>query len=388
MASILRHKWARWALPFLALVAGLLIGWMVLGWWLWPVQWTSESAGASLDPAEREKYLDVVAESYTLNRNAALAQERLAIFAPGEQPVLLQDVRTRVARRLEKTENILVLGDDTHHGYEIWRTDSIMVLAIDREKGQVGVISIPRDLYVDIPGYGQERINVVDYIGDKRNYPGGGPALAARVISDTLGIPTQHYVRVNLNGVIKLVDALGGVTVELDCPLYEKEAKQIEADGTVQWTLWSLPAGKVHLNGSDAKRFVTYRYVTSDFGRSSRQQQLIWALINRAREVNLLPRLPELWSSLAGLYSTDLSLVEVIKLAQFGLDLRPANVHSMQINMDVLKDYTTDDGAMVLVLDDRAALEQAKELLFMRKPIDELGKNKTGEACPPPPELP
>lgn len=385
MRSTFQPKWRRFVLTALALAAGLLIGWLVLGWWLWPVQWTSASVGDSLGPAEREKFLDVVAESYTINRNETLAQERLAMFAPEEQAALLDDVKTRVARRLEKTENILVLGDDSHHGYEIWRTDSMLVVAIDREKGQVGVISIPRDLYVDIPGYGKERINVVDYIGDKRGYPGGGAALAARVISDTLGIPTQHYVRVNLNGVVNLVDALGGVTIELDCPLYEKGGKE-HADGTIEWVYWTLPAGKVHLNGADARKFVTWRYLTSDFGRSSRQQQLIWALIKRAREVNLLPRLPELWSSLSGLYSTDLNLVEVVKLAQFGLDLNPSNIHTLQINMSVLEDYTTDEGAMVLVLGDKAALEREKEQLFMRKSIDRLGKNETGKECPPPPE--
>lgn len=385
MASILQRKWARWALTAFALGAGLLIGWVVLGWWAFPVEWT-DAAALDLSPSVRETYLDVVAESYALNRNVDLAAERLSTFAPEEQPALLADVQTRVARRLERTENILVLGDDTHHGYEIWRTDSIMVVAIDREKGQVGVISIPRDLYVDIPDYGQERINVVDYIGDKRGYPGGGPALVSRVISETLGIPTQHYVRLHLTGLVKLVDALGGVTVHLDCPLYEKEAAKIHADGTIDWVLWSLPAGEVHLNGADARRFATYRLVTSDFGRSSRQQQLIWALRNRAREVDLLPRLPELWASLADLYSTDLSLVDVVKLAQFGMALNAADVHGLQIGMDVLNNFTTAQGAMVLVLDDRAALEQAKEGLFLRKPLDQLGKSETGE-CPPPPEM-
>ncbi len=163
-----------WVSIGVALTAGLLIGWMVFGWWLFPVKWT-DAAGIDLAPGERERYLDVVAESYTLNRDADLARERLSTFAAKEQPELLQDVETRVARRLDKTENILVLGQDQRPGWESWRTDSIMVLAIDHERGQVGIISIPRDLYVDIPTYGSERINITDYVGEKTGYPGGGP---------------------------------------------------------------------------------------------------------------------------------------------------------------------------------------------------------------------
>jgi len=114
-------------------------------------------------------------------------------------------VKNRLAHRLEYTDNYLVLGADQRPGWESWRTDSIMVVAIDPKTEQVGIISIPRDLYVDIPGYGKERINSVDYIGEKKKYPGGGPALAARVISDTLGIPTQHYVRIQMEGLVRLV---------------------------------------------------------------------------------------------------------------------------------------------------------------------------------------
>ena len=127
-----------------------------------------------------------------------------------------------------------MLGQDQRPGWESWRTDSIMVIALDREAGQVGIISIPRDLWVDIPGYpqGQQRINAVDYIGEKMELAGRGPRAGRRAsMSDTLGIPTQHYVRIHLNGLVRLVDALGGVKVTLDCPLYEATPKDAADDG-------------------------------------------------------------------------------------------------------------------------------------------------------------
>jgi LCP family protein required for cell wall assembly len=381
MSSFLQRKWVRIALPIFALVAGLLVGWLAIGWGLWPVQW-SDAVALDLAPSEQQKYLDVVAETYTLNKDAALAQQRLATFPPEEQPALLADVETRVSQRLSKTENILILGQDQRPGWESWRTDSIMVLAIDRENGQVGIVSIPRDLYVDIPTYGKERINITDYVGEKRQYPGGGPALVSRVISDTLGIPTQHWVRIHLNGVVKLVDALGGVDVTLDCPLYEATPKDAQM---TEYVPWSLPAGKVHLDGENARKFVTYRHVTTDFGRSQRQQQLIWALRNRALEVNLLPRLPGLLAAMSDLYATDLSPIDIARLAQFGADLRPSDVHGLQFTTKSLSDYVTEKGEWVLAITDQQALAEEKEMLFLRKPLEKLGQNESGKECPPPP---
>jgi polyisoprenyl-teichoic acid--peptidoglycan teichoic acid transferase len=383
MSAFLQRKWVRVALPLVALIAGILVGWLALGWGLFPVQWTGAWA-LDLAPAAREKYLDVVAESYTLNKDAVLAEQRLATFPPQQQSALLQDVEMRVANRLSRTENILVLGQDQRPDWESWRTDSMIVVAIDREYGQVGIISIPRDLWVNIPGYpeGQQRINAVDYIGEKMEYPGGGPALAAHVVSETLGIPTQHYVRVHLNGLVKLVDALGGVKVMLDCPLYEATPKDAEMK---EYVPWSLPAGESWLDGDSARKFVTYRSVTTDFGRSQRQQQMIWALRNRALEVNLLPRLPELLAAMSNLYATDLTLIDIARLAQFGADLGPSDVHGFQIGMSMLSETVTDSGEWVLTLSDPAALAAEKEKLFLHRPLEKLGKNESGKECPPPP---
>jgi LCP family protein required for cell wall assembly len=368
----------------LSLLAGLLVGWLVIGWWLWPVQWTG-ALPADLGPADTEKYFDLVAESYLLNQDSKLAEQRLASFPASKQKALLEDVKNRLAHRLEYTDNYLMLGADQRPGWESWRTDSIMVVAIDPKTEQVGIISIPRDLYVDIPGYGQERINVVDYVGEKKKYPGGGPALAARVISDTLGIPIQHHVRIQMDGLVRLVDALGGVDVTLDCPLYERTPEESAPKGYIEW---SLPAGTVHLNGDAAKKFATYRYVTTDFGRTQRQQQLIWAIRNRALQGNIIARLPELWKAMSDVFTTDLTLVDAIKLANVGIKLKPSNVHGLVFSPSVMKDFLTDQGAEVLVVKDKAALDKAKEELFFRKTLEELGKSEAGKPkqCPPPPK--
>jgi LCP family protein required for cell wall assembly len=284
---------------------------------------------------------------------------------------------------LHRTENLLVLGVDHRKGDPdpSWRTDTIMVVALDKASDQVGVVNIPRDLWVDIPGYGKGRINQADYLGHLAKYPGGGPALLRRVLTQTLDIPATNYVRIQMDGLVRLVDALGGVTVTLECPLYERTPDEHSPTGM---TDWSLPAGQVWLNGEDAKKFATYRYITSDFGRTRRQQQLLWAIRDRALQLDVIPRIPELWKALADAFSTDLGLLDVIRLARLGATLQPEQIHGMVMGTDTLEPTITEEGAYVLILKDPVKLREQLGKLFEGQPLAELGKKGSG-GCPPPP---
>ncbi len=287
---------------------------------------------------------------------------------------------------LDQTENILILGIDRRPGDFAWRTDTIMVVALDAASNQVGVISIPRDLYVEIPDLGLGRINQADYFGEANRYPGGGgPALLGRVISDTLGIPTQHYARIEMDGLVRLVDALGGVTVTLDCPLYERTPDASSPNGVIDW---NLPAGPVHLDGVTAKKFATYRYATTDFGRARRQQQLIWAIRDRALQVDVIPRLPDLWKALNDTFTTDLGLLDFIKLARLGATLQADKVHGVVLGDDVLDYYVTPEGAWVLVISDYDRIATDKDRLFAARPLAAFNTGGEGGGCPPPPTPP
>lgn len=283
---------------------------------------------------------------------------------------------------LSRTENILVLGTDTRPGPWASRTDTMMVVAIDRKAGQVGIVSIPRDLWVDIPGWGKDRINSADFAGDQIKYKGGGPALARRVVEENLGIPTSNYVRIRQDGLPRLVDAVGGVTVTLECPLYERTPNENSPTGFEDF---SLPAGDVFLDGKTAKKFVTYRYLSSDFSRARRQQQLIWSLRNLSLKLDLIPRIPELWSALQGTFTTDLNLLDVVKLAGLGMELKAENVHSLVLDQEVVTNYTTPGGGAVLVIKDPKLLQQKLANLFNGKSLSELGKGIPG-GCPPAPK--
>lgn len=128
------------------------------------------------------------------------------------------------APSLDKTINILLLGSDRRPNTPNWRTDVMMIIAIDEATKQVGVISLPRDIYVDeIPDHRGNKINVIDYLGEQDEPGGGGPKLLGQIIEDKIGVPIHHYIRFDFEAFKKLVDAMGGVEIEIDCPLYDPQ---------------------------------------------------------------------------------------------------------------------------------------------------------------------
>ncbi|MCX7707857.1 MAG: LCP family protein [Anaerolineae bacterium] len=291
---------------------------------------------------------------------------------------------TIAPKTIWETDNILILGMDQRPGEGAWRTDTIMVAAIDYQASRVGVVSIPRDLWVEIPGYGMGRINQADFQGEYQKYPGGGPALAAKVIEDNLGIPTQHWVRLKLEALPQLVDALGGVTVTLDCPLHELTPDPNNPDAYLSF---DLPAGQVFLDGETAAKFARYRYATSDFSRARRQMQLIWAIRDQALRVDAIPKIPQLWRALANTFKTDLSLLDVIRLARLGAKLDSSQVRGLVFGNKAIQQAVVGGGAQVLKVGDRAELERELSNLFSAPPLALQGREGSSGKCPPPPVI-
>jgi LCP family protein required for cell wall assembly len=270
---------------------------------------------------------------------------------------------------------------DQRPGERGWRTDTIIVVAVDYDAKQVGMVSIPRDLWVDIPGYGMGRINQVDVQGEIQKYPGGGPALAQKVILDTLGIPTKSWVRLRLEALPELVDALGGVTVTLDCPLHELTPDP-KAPDSGRYVRFDLPAGENQMDGATAAKFARYRYASNDFSRARRQQQLIWAIREKALEINIIPKIPELWTTLAKTFKTDLSLLDVIRLARFGAGLSSSQVHGVTFSKAAMTDAKVGPAWVVKVVDP-AQVQKEINSLFAAKSIADQGREGSG-GCPTP----
>ncbi len=283
---------------------------------------------------------------------------------------------------LTQTDNFLLLGTDRRPDRTNWRTDSIMVVGIDHTYGRAAVLSIPRDLYINVPGYGQARINQVDYVGEKiLKIEGGGPALLSQVISQTLGINTKHWARIELRGFADLVDALGGVTVHLDCPFYEL-VYDLDIQG---WTYFELPAGDVLMDGQTAYFFVTLRYLESDFGRARRQRQFLWALRNQALSTDLILRLPELYTAFQQTFSTDLSLLEMVQLARFGLSIDSENVRASALTGNELESYITASGADVLRIADPSRVQNVISNIWSGSSLADAGRHDPN-TCPSQPQ--
>jgi len=279
-----------------------------------------------------------------------------------------------------KTDNYLVLGTDHRPGWTSWRTDVVIVVGVDRANNRLAVFSIPRDTYVQIPGYGWGRINQVDYIGEKANGSGGGPQLVSQVLQDTLGISTNHWVRVRMDGFIDVVNAVGGVTVHLDCPFYEP----IFNLNTNAWDYFALPAGDVWMDGDTAYWFVRLRYRESDIGRNRRQRQFLWALRDQVTKTNLLVKFPELYGAFQSTFTTDMSVLEMLDLMNWGTQLDAASVRAGGLNLSDLQSYTTAEGASVLRIADAGHVRAVVDSVWSAPAMVDANRQDTTHCQPLP----
>jgi LCP family protein required for cell wall assembly len=228
--------------------------------------------------------------------------------------------------------NILLLGSDKRPNAGTWRTDSMIVVSVDTVNNMVRMLSIPRDLWVNIPGHGFNRINTADLWGELAK-KGGGPDRVKQTIHQNLGIPIHYYVRVDFQGFMDIIDMVGGVTIDVDCPLPDIK----------------LEAGVHHMDGKQALRYARSRKSTNDFDRARRQQKVLVALWEQALTMDLIPKLPELWRTTSGAFQTDLPLSQVINLAYVGVQLRPQQIMNKSIGASHVQSWVTPQGAMVLL---------------------------------------
>jgi LCP family protein required for cell wall assembly len=244
------------------------------------------------------------------------------------------------------TVTILLLGSDRREGWTHWRTDSIILVAVDTRGHTAGLLSIPRDLWVYIPGHGNERINTAELWGEMGKYPGGGPASIKKTIEYNLGLPVHYYVRVDLQGFVKIIDTLGGVTVDVDCPLSDRFP---DPDSPTGFTDLDLVPGIHHLDGKMAQYYSRSRLSTSDYDRSRRQQKVIRGIWEQGLRLDILPKIPELWQTLGDTFQTDLSLEQVLTLAYLGTQMEPQNIHGHFIGRSAVTGWVTPKGAQVML---------------------------------------
>lgn len=195
------------------------------------------------------------------------------------------------------------------------RSDTIILVRIDPDQHFVSLLSVPRDMLADIPGYGLYKVNGA--------YAFGGGALLIRTIQSEIGIDLDHYVALNLQGFEALTNALGGVYIDVD---------RRYLNLTQSWEHIDLQPGYQLLNGGLALDYVRFRHDDNiDFGRMARQQQFITAVREQALGWNLTLKVPKLVKALFSNLDTDLSANEIIKLAYWVMKLDGGRIKQAEI---------------------------------------------------------
>jgi LCP family protein required for cell wall assembly len=226
--------------------------------------------------------------------------------------------------------NILLLGtDDSPQRGTVGRTDTIILATVVPLKPYVGVLSIPRDLWVSVPGVGEQRINTA-YFFAEANQSGSGPQAAMQTIRDNFGVPVHYYAVIHMLGLISVVDAVGGVDIQLSSPL------------------GGLSAGTHHLDGSEALAFVRERSDSDDFARMLSTQVLLSAVFGKVVGPSSWPSLPQFVVSLTKVIETNIPfwqwprlLFALFRALVFGID-------SQTIARDMVYPFQTSQGAQVL----------------------------------------
>jgi polyisoprenyl-teichoic acid--peptidoglycan teichoic acid transferase len=249
-----------------------------------------------------------------------------------------------------KTTNILLLGNDTPNGGES-RTDTIIIVAINRDGPTASILSIPRDLYVYIPGSIMNRINTAVARGDEKDYSGGGVALLEQTILYNFGIPIHYYARIDFAAFQEIVDTIGGVDIAASCRLQDWRLKSPELDINEEdnYEQFALEPGIYHMDGDLALWYARSRRTTSDFDRGRRQQQILRAMFNQGLDLNLLPQVPSLWNTYKEKVETDIDIGLILQLAALAPQIRENGIQNLYLGGKVESWVVPSSGAQVLL---------------------------------------
>ncbi len=187
-----------------------------------------------------------------------------------------------------KRLNILLLGTDMRPGETgPARTDTLILATVNPEGPYVGMLSIPRDLWVQLPDGSENRINTAHFFAEITE-PGTGPAAAADTVASDFGVTVDRYATIDFAGFVRIIDALGGITIDVPAPIEDYEYPTYDYGTQVI----RFAAGEQRMDGERALQYARTRHSSSDFDRAARQQAVIIAIGQRVLQPAVWPRLP------------------------------------------------------------------------------------------------
>lgn len=296
---------------------------------------------------------NIVSSSNMINLPGAPVDSAAEIKVP-EGPEFVQPLQTSNGPQAEPWDGasrvtILVMGLD----YRDWeagetpRSDTMILLTLDPISLTAGMLSIPRDLWVNIPGSeaGYGKITTAYFIGEAYQFPGGGPGLAVQTVEDAIGVPINFYAQLDFYSFIKFIDEIGCLDIKI--------RREITVDPLGPGNTVTLQPGTQPVCGAVALAYARQRYTDGgDFDRSQRQQEVIMAIRDQIFNLKLLPTLvaksPILYNELSKGVRTNLNLQQIIQLALLAERIPRENIKKEVIGEDQVTFDTAPDGQSIV----------------------------------------
>jgi LCP family protein required for cell wall assembly len=282
------------------------------------------------------------------------AQGEVPLQNTGGPPSVPWDGNSRI--------NVLVMGMDSREADsdDIPRTDTMILFSMDPQSRTAGMLSIPRDLWVEIPGFDYSKINTAYRLGEVYKIAERGPGLALDTVENLLGMEIDYYTIVDFNAFEDFIDELGGVTVMVP--------DKIVVDPLGKHNTETLKAGEHLMPGYLALAYARSRNSSgSDFDRAGRQQQVVMAIRDQILSAEMLPTLiknsPALYQSLSSGISSNLTLMQLVRLAWVAQQIPGENIRQGVIGVDQVDFAYSYDGQDILrPLPDE--IRQLRDLIF------------------------
>ena len=198
--------------------------------------------------------------------------------------------------------HVMILGVDSRKD-DVGRSDTMMVAALDTDKGKAALLSVPRDTRVAIEGHGYEKIN--------HAYAYGGHEMSQKSVESLLGVNIDHYIIINTTAFERIIDAMGGVDINVEKRMYYEDPWDDNGGLVID-----LYPGEQHMDGKKAIQYVRYRDGEGDIGRIGRQQKFVKACLSKLISTDMLPRLPKFIEEASAAIKTDMSVPELLRFAK------------------------------------------------------------------------
>lgn len=247
----------------------------------------------------------------------AIAAAAGAFFASSSLFEESKPVEKKTERMPSPDKTVVMLMGVDEREDDVGRSDTLMIATLDPKKHKAAILSVPRDTRVKIKGHGFDKINAA--------YAYGGHNLTKNTVEDLLGVEMEHYVIINVNAFTKIIDAIGGIDINVEKRMYYEDPWDDNGGLVI-----NLYPGQQHMDGATAITYVRYRDEEGDIGRITRQQKFMRAVMDKLTSPAIIPRIPTIIGQVVDSISTDLTVKQMI---EFMAALKESQANGLQTEM-------------------------------------------------------